>query len=85
MLAEPDEDHQVQLNTFGGYCVNWKMRVNANKTNVMVFWFGRLRQNFKLTNENVDIELNNQFNYIGVTFTKFLKWEDYIDYLLKFS
>jgi hypothetical protein len=44
-LAESDEDLQVQLNAFGEYCDNWKMKVNVNKTKIMVFGFGKLRQN----------------------------------------
>jgi hypothetical protein len=101
VLAESAEDLQVQLNAFGEYCDNWKMKVNVNKTKIMVFGFGKLRQNLKFTYKNVDIEIVKQFNYLGVIFTKtcnfdvtkkhlsdkalrqctkFLKWEDYINY-----
>ena len=37
LLAESAEDLQVQLNAFGEYCDNWKMKVNVNKTKIMVF------------------------------------------------
>jgi hypothetical protein len=47
LLAESAEDLQVQLNAFGEYCDNWKMKVNVNKTKIMVFGFGKLRQNLK--------------------------------------
>jgi hypothetical protein len=30
LLAESAEDLQVQLNAFGEYCDNWKMKVNVN-------------------------------------------------------
>jgi hypothetical protein len=46
LLAESAEDLQVQLNAFGEY---WKMKVNVNKTKIMVFGFGKLRQNLKFT------------------------------------
>jgi predicted HTH domain antitoxin len=36
VLAESAEDLQVQLNAFGEYCDNWKMKVNVNKTKIMV-------------------------------------------------
>jgi predicted HTH domain antitoxin len=49
LLAESAEDLQVQLNDFGEYCDNWKMKVNVNKTTIMVFGFGKLRQNLKIT------------------------------------
>jgi hypothetical protein len=29
LLAESAEDLQVQLNAFGEYCDNWKMKVNV--------------------------------------------------------
>jgi hypothetical protein len=45
LLAESTEDLQVQLNAFGEYCNNWQMKVNVNKTKIMVFGFGKLRQN----------------------------------------
>ena len=43
LLAESAEDLQVQLNAFVEYCDNWKMKVNVNKTKIMVFGFGKLR------------------------------------------
>jgi CRISPR/Cas system CSM-associated protein Csm2 small subunit len=49
VLAESAEDLQVQLNAFGEYCDNWKMKVNVNKTKIIVFGFGKLRQNLKYT------------------------------------
>jgi hypothetical protein len=47
-----------------------KMKVNVNKTKIMVFGFGKLRQNLKFIYKNVDIEIVKQFNYLGVIFTK---------------
>ena len=70
LLAESAEDLQVQLNAFGEYCDNWKMKVNVNETKIMVFGFGKLRQNLKFTYKNVDIEIVKQFNYLGAIFTK---------------
>jgi hypothetical protein len=107
LLAESAEDLQVQLNAFGEYCDNWKMKVKRSSwiftdnlynlpilrtsyialsalsercflvtsklhvlTKIMVFGFGKLRQNLKFTYKNVDIEIVKQFNYLGVIFTK---------------
>jgi hypothetical protein len=36
LLAQSAEDLQVQLNAFGEYCDNWKMKVNVNKTKIVV-------------------------------------------------
>jgi hypothetical protein len=46
------------------------MKVNVNKTKIMVFGFGKLRQNLKFTYKNVDIEIVKQYIYLGVIFTK---------------
>ena len=46
------------------------MKVNVNKAKIMVFGFGKLRQNFKFTYKNVDIEIVKQFTSLGVIFTK---------------
>jgi hypothetical protein len=43
--------------------------VNVNKTKIMVFGFGKLRQNLKFPYKNVDIEIVKQFNYLRVIFT----------------
>jgi predicted HTH domain antitoxin len=66
LLAESAENLQVQLNAFVD---NWEMKVNVDKTKIMVFGFGKLRQNLKFTYKNVDIEIVKQFNYLGVIFT----------------
>jgi predicted HTH domain antitoxin len=58
LLAESAENLQVQLNAFVD---NWEMKVNVDKTKIMVFGFGKLRQNLKFTYENVDIEIVKQF------------------------
>ena len=79
----------------------WIMSCCFSVEQIMVFGFGKLRQNLKFTYKNVDIEIVKQFNYLGVIFTKtcnfdvtksifltkrlrqctkFLKWEDYINY-----
>ena len=60
LLAESAGDLQVLLIIFGEYCENWKMKVIVNKAKIMIFGFGRLRQNIKFTYENVDIEIVKQ-------------------------
>ena len=70
LLAESAEVLPVQLSAFGKYCDNWKIKVNVNKTKIMVFGFGKLPQNLKFTYKKVDIEIVKQFNYLGVIFTK---------------
>jgi hypothetical protein len=46
LLAETANDLQAQLDAFYEYFNLWKLKVNADKTKVMVFGNGRLPQNF---------------------------------------
>ena len=70
LLAESAEDLQTQLNAFSEYCDNWKLKVNVNKTKIMVFGIGRLTHNPKFYYKNIDIEIVKEFNYLGVIYTK---------------
>jgi hypothetical protein len=47
LLAETANDLQTQLDAFYEYCNLWKLKVNADKTKVMVFGNGRLPPIFK--------------------------------------
>jgi hypothetical protein len=38
IMAESREDLQAQLNVFGEYCKKWKLKVNAEKTNIFIFF-----------------------------------------------
>ena len=59
LLAESAEDLQVQLNAWGEYYEDWKIKVNVNKTKIMVFGFGKIRQNLNFISKNVYIEIIN--------------------------
>ena len=41
IMAESREDIQAQLNAFGEYCKKWKLKVNAEKTKIFIFFRGR--------------------------------------------
>ena len=41
LLAESSTDLQLLLNSFSQYCENWKLKINVNKTKVMIFSKGR--------------------------------------------
>jgi hypothetical protein len=40
-MAESREDLQAQLNVFGEYCQKWKLKVNVEKTKILIFPRGR--------------------------------------------
>jgi hypothetical protein len=38
IMAESREDLQAQSNVFGEYCKKWKLKVNAEKTKIFIFF-----------------------------------------------
>lgn len=47
LRSESAEDLQLQINAFGEFCDNWKMKVNIDKTKVMVFGLGKIKKTLK--------------------------------------
>ena len=41
LMAESATELQKQLNIFHNYCTKWKLRVNVDKTKIMIFGKGR--------------------------------------------
>jgi hypothetical protein len=59
-----------QLNDFNDFCKKWKLKVNAEKSKVLVFSNGRLPANLKFTYNNRDLERVPNFSYLGIAFSK---------------
>ena len=70
LLAESPFDLQKQIDAFYEYCRLWKLRVNVDKTKVLVFGSRRLPQNLKFDCNGLNIEIVYEFNYLGIVFTK---------------
>jgi hypothetical protein len=70
LLAETANDLQPQLDAFYEYCNLWKLKVNADKTKVMMFGNGRLPQNLSFSYDNLYLEIVKNFNYLGIIFTR---------------
>ena len=68
LLSESAEGLQSMLNSFEEYCTNWKLKVNTNKTKVVIF--GKRKEkgnlNFRLCNQS--IEILDSYSYSGVVF-----------------
>ena len=61
---------QHSLNILEQYCSTWKLKVNTNKTKVMVFRkSGRLPENLHFFYDGSELEIVNKFVYLGVTFS----------------
>ena len=70
IMSESKEDMLNQLTVFNDFCKKWKLKVNAEKSKVLVFSNGRLPANLKFTCNNRDLEIVPNFSYLGITFSK---------------
>ena len=52
------------------YCDLWKLKVNVSKTKALVFSKGQLSKNLSLYFGNDKIEFVNNFNYLGLIFSR---------------
>jgi hypothetical protein len=57
IMSESKEDMLNQLNVFNDVCKKWKLKVNAEKSKVLVLSNGRLPANLKFTYNNRDLEI----------------------------
>ena len=70
LMAESADDLQRQLDIFRQYCEKWKLKVNVNKTNVMLFSNGRIPKNLRFSFDGKLLEIVDRFNYLGIVFSK---------------
>ena len=67
IFSESVEGLQTSLDSLESYCKKWNLQVNISKTKIMVFRKGgNLRQNEKWTYVGENIEIVNNFNYLGI-------------------
>ena len=63
-------DLQAQLDAFHKYCLTWKLKVNIDKTKIVIFGSGRTPQNLSFKYNGSEIEVVKNFNYLGIIFSK---------------
>ena len=59
LLSESSKDLQFMLDTFSNYCENWKLKVNIEKTKILIFSRGRISEKEKFYFCNKEIEIVN--------------------------
>jgi hypothetical protein len=69
-MSETKEDLQKQLNVFSEYCKFWQLKVNVEKSKILVFFRERLPNNLTFTFNEMEIGIVSEFNYLGVLFSK---------------
>ena len=70
LFADSKAELQTSLNVLYDYCQKRKLVVNTNQTKIMVFQKrGRLSNNLKFFYNNSEIEIVNNFTYLGIVFS----------------
>jgi len=61
---------QNALDKLNAYCLRWKLRVNSDKTKIMIFnKSGRTLSSYSFNFGNSSVNLCNEYSYLGVLFT----------------
>ena len=68
VLLESPEDLQTSLNTMKDYCSMFDLDINIDKTKVMIFSRGKLRKPHYFNYGDQNIEVVNEYNYLGLVF-----------------
>ena len=79
IFADSPEGLQKMLNSVHSYTDEWSLRVNVEKTKVVVFRNGgKIHHNEHWIYDNVELEIVNEFKYLGLLFNyngKFLNMQ----------
>ena len=68
VLAQSESDLQVALNAISDYCKRWYLHVNTNKTKVVIFSRGKVRNIPIFKFDNDIVEVVDEYVYLGTTF-----------------
>ena len=80
IFSASSESLQYGLDVLSYYCSKWRLKVNTDKTKVMIFRNGgTLPRNLSFTYEGKIIEIISKFVYLEITFTT----EDLLQKLIK--
>ena len=71
LMADSAEDMQNCLNEFASYCRSWKLKINTEKTKIVIFGGSKkLNKRFKFKIEDMIIEVVDRYKYLGVIFSE---------------
>ena len=73
LFAHSPQALQTLLNDLYQYCVTWKVKVNTNKTKLMVFE-KRGNTHYDCRYDGVILDIVNSFKYLGLTLYENGKW-----------
>lgn len=70
IFSDSPEDLQKSLHIFENYCYKWKLKINTEKTKVIIFSQGRLNTNLHFHLNNTELEILKEFRYLGIQFSR---------------
>ena len=68
ILAENEHDLQSSLQSLYNYCESWTLSVNSSKTKIVIFSKGKVRNKPNFYFGNDQIEICDEYTYLGVIF-----------------
>ena len=66
LLAESESDLQNFLNVFEKYCSLWKLKVNVEKTKILIFTKRKRDYNYEFNLYGTHIEIVGSYSYFGI-------------------
>ena len=69
ILSETSVGLQTAFSLYSDYCAVWKLKINVDKTKVVVFAKGR-PGNFSFAHNNNNLEVVGEYKYLGVLFSR---------------
>ena len=69
ILANNESDLQFSLDRFNAYCQTWKLKVNIDKTKIMIFG-ARKPNSYNFSLGDNCIEITDKYKYLGVYFSQ---------------
>ena len=68
ILAETAQELQLALHGLNDYCKKWALKINVSKTKIVIFSRGKVRKYPKFTLSADEVEVADDYVYLGVTF-----------------
>ena len=68
VLAESPEELQLAMNETHAYCNKWDLKVNPDKTKVVIFSLGKVKTKYNFKMGNLDIDTDIEYCYLGFVF-----------------
>ena len=86
ILAESADELQFMINKLYDYCSMWSLNINLSKSKVLVFRdCSRLSMNLEWHYGNENIQLVNEYKYLGITLTYNLSFNKHLNEKLEAS